>query len=162
MPSVEVRRSSYDSAPAVALTERAQRYYRQVYGGEDSDPLDPTEFWPPSGDFVIAYAGGDPVGMGGWRTFVGPAPVPAGQPGEIRRMYVREDRRRLGIGRVVLTALETSAAAAGMDWLLLTTGQPQADAIALYRASGYVDVPRFGHYAGSDLAVHLGKPLSQS
>jgi hypothetical protein len=34
------------------------------------------------------------------------------------------------------------------------------DAIALYRAEGYDDVPRFGFFAGYEQAVHLGKWLS--
>jgi ribosomal protein S18 acetylase RimI-like enzyme len=59
----------------------------------------------------------------------------------------------------VLAALETSAAAAGADWMLLETGQPQVAAVSLYRSSGYVDVERFGHYAASETALNLGRPL---
>jgi ribosomal protein S18 acetylase RimI-like enzyme len=44
--------------------------------------------------------------------------------------------------------------------MLLETGQPQIAAVALYRSSGYVDVERFGHYADSETALNLGRPLT--
>jgi ribosomal protein S18 acetylase RimI-like enzyme len=74
-------------------------------------------------------------------------------------MFVRECVRGHGFGRLVLAALEASAAAAGADWLLLETGQPQVAAVGLYRSSGYVDVERFGYYAKSETALNLGRPL---
>jgi len=43
--------------------------------------------------------------------------------------------------------------------MVLETGAPQPEAVALYRSSGYVPIPPFGHYAGSPLSVCLGKPL---
>ena len=74
-------------------------------------------------------------------------------------MFVRECVRGRGFARLVLAALEASAAAAGADWLLLETGQPQVAAVGLYRSSGYVDVERFGYYAESETALNLGRPL---
>jgi hypothetical protein len=43
--------------------------------------------------------------------------------------------------------------------LVLETGVEQPEAIALYRSSGYVDVPSFGYYIDHDESVHLGKTL---
>jgi ribosomal protein S18 acetylase RimI-like enzyme len=74
-------------------------------------------------------------------------------------MFVRESVRGRGFARLVLAALEANAAAAGADWLLLETGQPQVAAVGLYRSSGYVDVERFGYYAGSVTALNLGRRL---
>ena len=75
-------------------------------------------------------------------------------------MFVRESVRGRGFARLVLAALEASAAASGADWLLLETGQPQVAAVGLYRSSGYADVERFGYYAASELALNLGRRLS--
>ena len=83
----------------------------------------------------------------------------ARRPAEIKRMFVREGVRGQGFARMVLASLEASAAAAGADWMLLETGQPQIAAVGLYRSSGYVDVEPFGHYADSELALSLGHPL---
>lgn len=77
-------------------------------------------------------------------------------------MYVRPTHRGHGFARALLAELEASAAAEGVDWLVLETGLAQPEAIALYRSAGYQDVPLFGYYAASELAVHLGKPLSQA
>lgn len=74
-------------------------------------------------------------------------------------MFVEERVRGRGYGRIVLAALESSAAAAGADWMLLETGRPQVAAIGLYRSGGYVDVERFGYYAASESALNLGRRL---
>lgn len=157
MPPLMVEQVSYHHPDAVALTATVQQLYVQMYGGADHNPASPADFAPPAGGFLVGYAAGV-VAMGGWR-FSGSCPIPARRPAEIRRMFVAEAVRGRGYGRTVLAALEREAAAAGADVMILETGQPQVDAIGLYRTAGYVDVPTFGHYAGSDLAVHLGKPL---
>jgi len=76
-------------------------------------------------------------------------------------MYVAPSARGRGLSRIVLTELETSARAAGLDWLVLETGQPQTSAIALYRSSGYTDIDGtpYGHYVDHPSAIHLGKSL---
>lgn len=158
--SLLLRQLGYDHPDAVALTEAAQDHYVRLYGGSDDNPVSPADFAAPNGSFLIGYSAEGAVAMGGWRFFAGPSPIPAERPAEIRRMFVREDVRGRGYARAVLAALEYSAAQAGADVIILETGTPQVDAIGLYRSAGYVDVPRFGHYADSDLAVHLGKILS--
>ena len=89
----------------------------------------------------MGYLNGEAVAMGGWRFRTPGVPRVARRPAEIRRMFVRESVRGRGFGRLVLAA-RRSAAAAGADWLLLETGQPQVAAIGPYRSSGYVDVER--------------------
>lgn len=145
----------YDHSVAQELTHEVQAEYGRLYGGEgDSSPVDPEQFTPPQGFFVLALLGGEPVGMGGWRRG-GPAEGDA----EIKRMYVRAQRRRSGVGRRILAELERTAYDAGVARLVLETGMAQPDAIALYRAAGFVDIPAFGHYASSPGAVHLGRVL---
>jgi hypothetical protein len=41
--------------------------------------------------------------------------------------------------------------------VILETGSPQPEAIALYRSAGYTEIPAFGCYAGSPHSMHLGK-----
>ena len=43
--------------------------------------------------------------------------------------------------------------------MILETGLAQPEAIELYRAAGYTDIPAFGFYAEEELSVHLGKIL---
>ena len=71
----------------------------------------------------------------------------------------RAEARGRGFGRLLLTALEDDAQAAGADWMVLETGQPQVAAVGLYRGSGYVDIAPYGFYADEPEVVSLGKRL---
>ena len=106
----------------------------------------------------MGYLSDEPVVMGGWR-FTQVVIPGAVRPAEIKRMFVRGDRRGLGLARRMLAALEADAANAGADWMVLETGSPQVAAVALYRSSGYADIERFGYYADEPDALNLGRPL---
>jgi GNAT superfamily N-acetyltransferase len=149
----------YEHPDVAALEQQAQQFYTQIYGSPDETPFATADFTPPYGAFFVGYLDGEAVAMGGWRFRTPGVPRVARRPAEIRRMFVRESVRGRGFARLVLAALEASAAAAGADWLLLETGQPQVAAVGLYRASGYVDVERFGYYADSETALNLGRRL---
>jgi len=153
--SLELEKVRYDDPVVQELTREVQAEYGRLYGGDgDSSPMDPERFVPPRGAFFLATLDGQPVGMGGWR-WGGPTEGDA----EIKRMYVREARRRTGVARSVLDELVRSAKDAGVRRLVLETGTAQPEAIAMYRGAGFVDIPPFGHYACSPDAVHLGKEL---
>lgn len=157
--SLELRALRYDSPDVRALTEQAQLYYVEIYGGPDDTPFTVEEFAPHRGGFYVGYLDDRPVAMGGWRFSPVVAPVGAIRPAEIKRMFVRSDARQQGLARRLLTALEAAALDAGADWMILETGRPQVAAVALYRACGYVDIAPFGFYAGSPAVVSLGKRL---
>jgi GNAT superfamily N-acetyltransferase len=149
----------YEHPDVATLEQAAQQLYVQIYGSPDETPFTTADFTPPHGAFLVGYLDDQAVAMGGWRFRTPGVPRVARRPAEIRRMFVRERVRGRGFARLVLAALEASAGAAGADWMLLETGQPQVAAVGLYRSSGYVDVERFGYYADSDMALNLGRPL---
>ncbi len=157
-----LREVRYDHPDPAFLTELAQRYYVEIYGGPDDTPFTADDFAPPHGRFLVGYLGGEPVAMGGWRLRRPGSPPMAERPAEIKRMFVRDASRGRGLARRVLEDLERTAAAAGADWMVLETGVPQRAAIAFYRAAGYGDIPDFGHYAGSPAVVSLGKVLGRA
>jgi len=74
-------------------------------------------------------------------------------------MYVRPSYQRRGLARELLAHIEITSRAAGFTRLILETGLEQPEAVAMYRAAGYEDIPAFGYYAGEPLSVHLGKVL---
>jgi GNAT superfamily N-acetyltransferase len=155
----EVRPRAYDHPDATLLIAEAQEFYVALYGGPDETPCTPAEFAPPSGRFLVGYRGEEPVAAGGWRFSDAGVPAEAQRPAEIKRMFVRESARHRGYARRMLAALEADAAAAGADWMILETAQPQVAAVALYRSSGYTEIESFGYYAGSDGALNLGRRL---
>ena len=152
MARVDIRVVAYDHPDAVGMIKEVQQEYVVRYGGPDDTPVDPAEFAPPLGLFLVGYLGGQSVSCGGWR---------AHEDGsvELKRMYVRPSARGRGLARAVLAELELTAKQAGHRRAILETGRGQPEAIALYRSSGYADVPEFGYYAGWPLSVHLGKDL---
>ncbi len=149
---VELRAVGYDDPVAVHLVERVQQEYVVRYGGRDAARVDPAEFSPPDGLFLVAEVDGVPAGCGGWRVHA-PGVV------ELKRMYVEPGFRRLGLAGRLLAALESTAAAAGHRHLLLNSGGRQPEALALYARAGYTPVPGYGVYADSPDAVFLGRDL---
>lgn len=141
----------YDHPDAVALIAEVQQEYVVRYGGEDATPVDPAEFAPPHGLFLVAYVDGSPAACGGWRAHETDV--------ELKRMYVTPAFRGRGLARAVLKALEETAAKAGYRRVILETGSKQPEAIALYESSGYERVPSFGYYKDAPGAVHLGKAV---
>ncbi|MGD9510132.1 MAG: GNAT family N-acetyltransferase [Geminicoccaceae bacterium] len=148
---MRIEATAYDHPDAAALIAEVQREYVARYGGPDGTLVDPAEFAPPRGLFLVAYVDGRPAACGGWRAH--------GAAVELKRMYVAPACRGRGLARAVLAELERTAVAAGHRRVILETGQLQPEAIALYRSAGYEPVPPFGYYAEAPEAVHLGKEV---
>lgn len=152
MSDLDLRDEPYDGPSATALTAAVQQEYVSRYGDPDETPVDPQEFLPPGGRFLVGYLDGVPVAMGGLRRL-------DADRVEIKRMYVDPACRGRGFSRVVLARLEDLAREMGAQQVVLETGSKQPEAIALYKTSGYEPVEKFGHYRCSPLSTSLGKTL---
>lgn len=142
----------YDHPVPSGMIAEVQRYYAEIYGGPDESPVDPDEFAPPQGLFLVGRISGEPVACGGWR-------IVAPDLAEIKRMYVAPTHRRRGLSRLLLAALEDSARAAGAQRLCLQTGYLQVAALELYRSSGWEPIEKFGSYAAEPGCFCFGKAL---
>jgi GNAT superfamily N-acetyltransferase len=149
---VRLRAVGYADPVAQHLVERVQQEYVVRYGGRDAAVVDPAEFSPPLGLFLVAEVDGRPAGCGGWRSL-------GDGVAEVKRMYVEPGYRRHGIAALVLGELERTATAAGHRQLVLNSGDRQPEALALYDRAGYAPVPGYGVYADAPGAVFLGKAL---
>jgi ribosomal protein S18 acetylase RimI-like enzyme len=85
---------------------------------------------------LLATLYGEPVGCGALKFH-------PGEPAEIKRMWVSPAARGLGLGRRMLTELEKRAIAQGAAATRLETNKTLAEAISLYRSSGYLEVEAF-------------------
>jgi len=155
---VVIERRAITHPDAQALIEAVQAEYVARYGGRDESPVDPADFEDPLGQFFVAYLGGAPVATGAWRRSSVRA-LGAEVTAEIKRMYVVPAAQRRGVARRILAHLETTAAAEGIEALVLETGMKQPEAIALYTSSGYEPIPGFGYYCGSDLSRCFGRRI---
>ena len=127
-----------------------EAYYRELDrrfdGGFDvgqSRTFEADEVRPPNGIVLIAHLDDRAIGCGSLKA--GPT-----KPPEIKRLWVDPDARGLGVGRRLLEALEERAAATGSRSVRLDTNAALTEAIALYRATGYVEVSRFNNETYAD------------
>ncbi|WP_328524530.1 bifunctional helix-turn-helix transcriptional regulator/GNAT family N-acetyltransferase [Kribbella sp. NBC_00359] len=97
---------------------------------------DNAELTLPAGLLLMATLRTEPVGCGGLK-------LHGAEPAEIKRMWVSPEARGLGLGRRLLTELEREAIAHGAPAVRLETNRNLTEAIALYRAAGYREVPAF-------------------
>ena len=111
---------------------------------------DPHEVRPPRGAFVLAYLRGEAIACGAVKH-------QPDQVTDIKRMWVAESARGLGLGRRLLGHLERLAVEHGSIEVHLETGDVLPEAISLYRSSGYVEVPPFNDEPFADR--WFAKPL---
>jgi DNA-binding MarR family transcriptional regulator/GNAT superfamily N-acetyltransferase len=101
-----------------------------------SIPADADQLRPPDGLMLVATLRNDPIGCGALK-------LPAHEPAELKRMWVAESARGLGLGRRLLTELEARAADQGARRIRLETNRALDEAIALYRSAGFREVDPF-------------------
>jgi DNA-binding MarR family transcriptional regulator/GNAT superfamily N-acetyltransferase len=111
---------------------------------------EPYEVRPPLGAFVVAYLRGEPIGCGGVKHHPGGVT-------DIKRMWIAESARGLGLGRRLLAHLEGLARERGSREARLETGDVLTEAIALYRSAGYEEVEPFNDEPFADR--WFAKPL---
>jgi DNA-binding MarR family transcriptional regulator/GNAT superfamily N-acetyltransferase len=92
------------------------------------------ELREPAGLLVVATLHEEPVGCGALKL---------GEYAQIKRMWVADSVRGLGIGRRLLSELETQARAHGARVARLETNRALSEAIGMYRAAGYEEVAPF-------------------
>lgn len=149
---IDLRDEPYDGPTAEQLIAEVQQEYVSRYGEPDTTPVEPHEFAPPNGRFVVGYIGNRAVAMGGVRLL-------DTETVEIKRMYVVPDARGCGLSRIVLSRLEDLARELGASRVVLETGLRQPEAIRLYETSGYERIEGFGHYRCEPDSLSFGKSL---
>lgn len=152
MTGVTIDAADPRSPDAVALIEALDRYLDTLYPPEANFLLDVDSLAAPDMRFLLARLDGDAVGCVALR-------IDREGYGEVKRMYVRPDRRGSGIGRHLLARLETLARADGLTTLRLETGDLQAEAVALYRKAGFTDRGPFADYPDIPSSLFLEKTL---
>jgi DNA-binding MarR family transcriptional regulator/ribosomal protein S18 acetylase RimI-like enzyme len=105
---------------------------------------------PPHGLFLLVTLRAEPIGCGGLK-------LPPGEPAELKRMWLAESARGLGVGRRLLRELERRAAQHRARTIRRETNRSLTEALGLYRSSGYVDVERFNDVPHAE--HWLAKPL---
>jgi ribosomal protein S18 acetylase RimI-like enzyme len=107
-------------------------------------------FRDPAGLFLVASLRGVPIACGGLKFH-------ADQPADLKRMWVAQSARGLGVGKRLLTELEQQARRHGAEVVRLETNRSLIEAINLYRSNGYTEIASFNDepYADHWFEKHL-------
>ncbi len=131
--------------------EATRRYLAELderfetgYDAEHAISVSDDDVRLPRGLCLLATLRGEPVAFGLLK-FSGEGTT------HLKRMWVSRDIRGVGLGRRLLATLEAHAAEHGIHTVQLETNFALTEAIALYRASGYVEVPPFNDEPNGDL-----------
>jgi GNAT superfamily N-acetyltransferase len=149
----ELRLGDLDDQAVVQLLYALDEEIRGRYDKPVEDfvlRLNPDEVASGHGAFVVAWVDDMAVGCGTVRLI-------DAETAELKRMYVVTDYRRQGLAGAILRFLEDRARALGANRVVLETVINPPAAVALYRAAGYEEIPKFGPYADSNISFCMGK-----
>lgn len=100
-----------------------------------SIPVAPEAVRAPHGTMLVAYLRDQPVGCGAVKLHP--------EFAELKRMWVADGARGLGLGRRLLDTLEEWARDHGAPAVRLDTNKALVEAIAMYRSAGYAEIAPF-------------------
>ena len=102
----------------------------------------PGDYATPQGALLLAYVNTDLAGCCALRPLDS---VDYPNACEMKRLYVRESYRRLGLGRQLVENILDAARVAGYHHLLLDTLSDMESARALYADLGFEEIPPYYH-----------------
>ena len=115
----------------------------------------PGEYAAPAGQLLLAYVDGRLAGCGAFRPL---ADADYANACEMKRLFVRDASRGLGLGRTLAQALLDEARREGYSAMLLDTLDDMEAARELYASLGFVEIPPYyfnpiagAHYLKAEL-----------
>ena len=143
---IVVVREAPDTEDAEALVLELEDHLAERYPAESRHGYSVARLLEQQVAFFVARVDGAPAACGGVQ-------LVGAEYGEIKRMWVRPQFRRLGLGRAVLEHLAQHTLEHGVDVLRLETGVDQAAAIALYEQFGFRRISPFPPYRDDPLSL---------
>jgi GNAT superfamily N-acetyltransferase len=146
----DFERGDQDAVRALVLQGMAERWGEAFRPDANPDVDDIYDSYVARGaEVLVAERAGAIVGTG---TLV---EVDAAT-GRVRRMAVRPDQRRQGLGRALVAALIDRSRARGHSQLLVSTDPPWTEAIALYRSCGFQLIDEIADEVHFTMDLHPG------
>ncbi|MDG4778549.1 helix-turn-helix domain-containing GNAT family N-acetyltransferase [Micromonospora sp. WMMD961] len=135
-----------------AYVRDIERRFDDGFDPELSNPVPDEALIPPAGVVLLATLNAEPIGCGAVK-------LHPDAPAEIKRVWVSDTVRGLGVGRRLLGELERYAAERGASAVRLDTNRNLTEAIALYRSAGYREIEAYNteHYAHHWFEKRLGQ-----
>ena len=133
------------------LIEGSEAALREHYTADECFSFDAAELAGDDVRFYVARLEGTPMGC--------VALVDCGDYGEVKRLYVPNSARGLGVAKALMDHLEAEAAARGLFAVRLETGDKLEAAVGLYAARGYARRGPFGEYEDIPASTFMEKTL---
>ena len=140
------------SEDGLRLIEGSEAALRAVYREDECFTFAAEELDQPAATFLVSRVDGTAVGCVAMVLNEGYT--------EVKRLYVTDAARGLGIAKALMDSLERRTIALGFRTVRLETGPKLVAAVALYRACGYVECARFGDYEDHPASLFMEKRLS--
>lgn len=151
--SLSISLESPNQPGIIRIVEMSDAYMASLYPAESNHLLDIAQLERPGVWFLVARRDGEIIGC--------VALVDAGDgTAEIKRMFVDPQARGLKVGRRLMEALEDLAREKGLSAIRLEAGISQPEALGLYRAFGYREIPPFGSYEKDPLSLYMEKRIA--
>lgn len=141
-----------DTADATALIAELETELSARYPPESRHGYSMEKLLHEGVAFFVARIDAKPASCGGVQLF-------GVEYAEVKRMYVRPNFRRLGLGKLMLEHLASHARQQGAALLRLETGIHQSAAIRLYEGYGFRRRRPFGPYREDPLSLYYEKGL---
>lgn len=136
--AITIERATAPTDDARALVEALEAELSGDFEPHQRHGLSLDKIFQPHIAFFVARLDGEAVGCGGVAFEDGFA--------ELKRMYVRPDKRGRGIVQALIARLEEEARTRGVTRLLLETGDVLHAAIRVYERAGFKRCEAFGDY----------------
>lgn len=141
------------SADFAALCHELDNYLNHIVGGEENrEQYIPYNSLDDIQDAFIAYDGNQAIGCAAIKRY-------NEESAEVKRVFIREEYRGHGISKKLMELLEQTAREQGYSCLLLESGEILAEAMALYRKTGFTVIPNYGPYVDMSESVCMRKEL---
>ena len=136
---ITITRERPDTIDAIALITELEAELDPLYPAASRHGYSVDKLIAQAVAFFVVRCDGTPAGCGGVQ-------LCGREYGELKRMYVRQQWRGLGLAKRLVEQLEDYARGQQVGVLRLETGIHQHAAIRLYERMGYQRIPPFGDY----------------
>lgn len=103
-------------------------------------------------DVIVVSLKGELVACGAFKRF-------DEEHAELKRIYVDQTHRNMGLGGEVIRRLEAKAKMSGYRWCVLETGRLLEAAQHMYKKAGYKIIPNYGQYENMKESVCMERKI---
>jgi putative acetyltransferase len=151
MTKITIKQESPATTDGHMLINGSEAALREVYTADECFTFTADELVSDNVSFFVARKNGQALGC--------VALVNEADYGEVKRLYVPDHARGLGIAKILMAHLEAQASKQGLQSVKLETGEKLGAAVALYKSLGFSVCEPFGEYEDDPVSLFMEKAL---